>query len=374
MKTNRLKDKKQVPIDIIIDFIKEKIRLCLCLRSRLRYVFIFIFLLSFSLLFLKEGPLSHTTPGYSSLIPPDLLIDDAWYGVYFQSSFMGYTHYFMKIRDIKEGGGYVLKNNAHLKFPLMGKLEPIDIDMEARLRSNYSLKEGEFKVHSRNYFFSAFLESKGSDNYELTIETPSEKETRMIKRKNEIINLMLSPVSLRYVPLKKKITYNFYDPILNKKVKVVLKNRGKQNIKLKGQDTEAYKIDMDVEGVKGKLFVDDKGRLLKEELLGFTFVKEDSKDLFDKDILPAEVDLINYYSIPSIKLPDKEGLTYMKARIEGVPDEYIQEDHNQKVTPLGKDYIVEINRKDPKEIVPLQVNSQMNRVHLNFKQKIFYFK
>ena len=352
MQTNKTKDQNQVPINIIISFVKEKARL------RLRYVFLFFFFLSFSLLFFREGQLSHTTLGYSSLIPPDLLIEDAWYGVYFQDSFMGYSHFFMKIRDIKEGGGYVLRNNAHLSFPLLGKLEPIDIDMEARLFPNYSLKEGEFKMHSRDYFFSASLENRGKDNYELTIETPSQKETRMVKRRKEIINLLFSPISLSYIPLKKKVFYSFYDPILNKKVDVILENKGRQNISLKGQNTEAYKIDMDVEGVKGKIFADNKGRLLMEEFLGFTFIKEDPKELFDKDLLPVEEDLITYYSIPSKKIPDKESLTYMKVRIEGVSDEFIQNDHNQRITPFENAFIVEICRKEPGKLKALPLNQE----------------
>ena len=203
-------------------------------KVRLRFVFFCFFILSFSFLFLREGSLKYTTHGYSSLIPPDLLLEDAWYGVYFQDSFIGYSHFFMKIRDIKEGGGYILKNNARLRFPLMGSLEPLDMDMEVRLLSNYSFKEGEFKVQSRNYFFTASLKQKLQDTYELTLETPSHKETRVIKRENRIINLLFSPISLNYVPLKKKVFYAFYDPILNREVNVFLENKGKLNINIKG--------------------------------------------------------------------------------------------------------------------------------------------
>lgn len=346
MQTNRAKDQKQVPIDFIISIIKEKVRLCL--SSRLRFVFLFFFLLSFSLLFLREGPLKYTNHGYSTLIPPDLLLEDAWYGVYFQDSFMGYSHFFMKIRDIKEGGGYILRNNARLKFPILGSLEPLDMDMEVILLSNYSLKEGEFKVRSRNYFFTASLKRKEHDIYELTIETPSNKETRMIKRENKIINLLFSPISLNYVPLKKKVFYTFYDPILNRETKVFLENKGKLNINIKGKNLQVNKIVMDVEGVSGLIFVDNNGRLLKEEFLGFTFLKEDPQELFKRDFPTADVDLINYFSLPAIELPNKEKLSYMKTKIEGISSKYIKEDFNQELTPLDNAYIVEIYRREPK--------------------------
>lgn len=359
MQNNRSKDRKQVPIDIIIDVIRRKVRL--------RFVLLCIFLLLFFFLFLREGPLKHAAHGYSSLIPPDLLIEDAWYGVYFQESFMGYTHFFMKIRDIKEGGGYVLRNNAHLKFPLLGSLEPLDLDMEVRLLANYTLDEGEFKVRSRNYFFSAILKRKDHDNYELTIETPSQKDTKIIKRENKIFNLLFSPVSLNYVPLKKKVVYTFYDPILNKEVDVLLENRGKTTININGQDIEAYEFDMEVEDVQGKVFVDKNGRLLQEELLGFTFIREDAQDIFDKDIPVPDGDIITYFSLPSISLPDKDNLDYMKVKIEGVPEGYIQEDFNQKLISMDNAYVVEIYRKKASNTSTLPLRQEEFREYLEEK-------
>ena len=325
-------------------------------KTVLRYVFIGLFLLSFSFLFWEEGPLRYSKHDYSSLIPPDLLIEDAWYGVYFQDAFLGYSHYFMKINEISEGGGYVFKNDAHLKFPLMGRLEPLDINMEARLLSNYSLETGAFSVQSNNYFITAALARQKHDTYTLVIETPSGKTTRTMKRKGEIINPMFSPISLNYVPLKKKMSFTFYDPFLNRETHVTLGNRGKETIHIKGQALSAYKIDMDADGVKGVIFVDNNGRLLKEEFLGFTFVKELPQELFNKKALAPNVDFISSFSIPALDIPGKEGLSYMKVRIEGVASGYIREDFNQRLTPAENGCIVEIHCKAPekRDTLPLK--------------------
>lgn len=344
-----------------------------CLVSKkvtFRCVFICLFLLSFSFLFLEEGPFRYTTHDYSSLIPPDLLLEDAWYGVYFQDSFLGYSHFFMKINDIKEGGGYVFKNDVHLQFPLMGRLEPLDINMEALLLSNYSLEKGEFAVQSNNYFFTASLTRKEHGTYALTIKTPSEKTTSTMKRKGEIINPMFSPISLNYVPLKKKIFYTFYDPILNRETNVILENRGKQNILMKDQNLEAYKIDMDAEGVKGVIFVDNNGRLLKEEFLGFTFVKELPQELFSKKVSSPGIDLAASFSIPSIDIPDQEGLSYMKARIEGVTSEFIREDFNQKLSPAENACIVEIHRGKPEKVEALPLKAGISGKYLEEEEFI----
>ncbi len=313
----------------------------------IRYVFSCLFLIAFLFLFLEEGPFTYTTHDYSSLIPPDVLIEDAWYGVYFQDSFLGYSHFFMRIKDVEDGGGYVLKNDAHLKFPVLGKLEPFDLAMDAQLQSNYSLESGEFSVQSQRYFFTATLQKKGHDTYALTVETPAEKTTRTVTRKKEIFNLLFSPLSLNYIPHKKKISYAFYDPFLDRRTTVVLQNRGMIAIPVDGQQQEAYKIEMDIEGVKGLVFIDNNGRMVREEFLGFTFVKETPQKLFSKKASSSDVDLAVSFSIPTAVIPNQEGLRYLKARIGGITPESIREDFNQTRTFTENTCLVEISRKEP---------------------------
>ena len=248
-----------------------------------------------------------------------------------------------------------MKNDTNLKMPLLGRLEPLNIETEARLSSNYSLIEGKFKLSSKNYFFTAFLKNKKANTYSLTIKTPSQNITKEITRDKEIITLF-SPISLNYIPLRKEISYIFYDPILNRKTKVLLRNRGRVDLELDGEIMESYKVEMDVEGVKGVIFVDNHGRLLKEEFLGFTFVKEDTGKLFKHDYFTASKGFITHFSLPAIELPYKEKLSYLKIKMEGVPEDCIKEDFNQRLKLVDDACIVEINRKNPEQIrnLPLE--------------------
>lgn len=326
------------------------------LRLSLRFIFSCLFLISFVILFLGEGPFKYSTHGYSSLIPPDLLLEDSWYGVYFQDIFIGYSHYSMRVREMEEGGGYVLKNSTNLKMPLLGRLESLNMEVEARLGSNYSLEEGEFRLDSRNYFFTATLKKKTSGIYSLTTRTPSQSFSREVIRDREIINPLFAPISLNYIPLKKKLFYTFYDPVLNRKTNILLLNTGRMDIELDGRIMESYKIEMDVEGVKGVIFVDNHGRMLKEEFLGFTFVKEGINKLFKHDYFTAGRDFISYFSLPAAGLPHKEKLKYMKVKVEGIPEVYIKEDFNQRLKLVDNACIVEISRKEPEktENLPLE--------------------
>ena len=177
----------------------------------------------------------------------------------------------MRIRDTEEGGGYIVKNDTNLKIPLLSRLEPLNIETEAKLGSNYSL----------------------------TIKTPSQNVTKEITRDKEIINPLFSPISLNYIPLRKEVFYTFYDPVLNRKTNVLLLNRGRMDIELDGQIMESYKVEMDVEGIKGVIFVDNHGRLLKEGFLGFSFVKEDTRKLFKHDYFTAGKDFITHFFLPA---------------------------------------------------------------------------
>ena len=101
-----------------------------------------------------------------------------------------------------------MKNDTNLKMPLLGRLEPLNIETEARLSSNCSLIEGKFKLSSKNYLFTASLKNKKANTYSLTIETPTQNVTKEITRDKERITLF-SPISLNYIPLRKEISYIF---------------------------------------------------------------------------------------------------------------------------------------------------------------------
>ena len=195
-----------------------------------RNLFLLIFLVCFSILFLAEGPFKKTrVADFSSLIPQDLLIEDAWYGIYFQETFVGYSHFSMRVQDIKEGGGYSLKNTSHLKLPILGNVESLNLNFEARLLSNYDLKEAYLKIRSKKYFFEGALKKIKGKSYLLKTATPSQVIQKSISIKEEFINSFFAPMPLARTPLSKKVSFSFYDPFFDRRTPVVLKNKGSQD-------------------------------------------------------------------------------------------------------------------------------------------------
>ena len=322
-------------------------------RKRLKYSFLALFLVFFVVLFVMEGPFEFRPyiTDFSSIIPPDLLMEDSWYAVYFQDTFVGYSHFFMKIQEKDEGGGYFLRNEARFNLPILGSVHPFVADTKVNLFSNYDLKSAQFNINSADYFFKGKIKKQMGDTYLLTIRSPSQTTTKEISVKDELVSPLLGPVSLNYIPIRQQVNFSFYDPFVNRRTKLKLLNQGKTTMEVEEEIIDVYEIDMDVDGVKGKLFVDEQGRMVREEFMGFKFVKEDPVDLISRN-MPAETkDLMDYFTIKTSGLPGKENYNYLKLRIRGIPVDYVREDFNQKVTPQDDgSFIVEIYRKEPCQV------------------------
>jgi len=250
----------------------------------------------------------------------------------------------MKVQELREGGGYLLENDTHLNLPVLGYVEPIDLHTKIKLFDDYSLKKAFLELHSKNYFLKGELKKIKDNFYLLHLETPLQKLEKSLSIKEDLINSLFLPISFNFLPLKKKVTFYVYDPFLEKKMKITLFNKGRKAMKNFKEKT--YLIEMDVEGVKGKLYVDSQGRLLYEDFLGFKFIKEEPRLLFSKKT-SSSIDIAQILAIETEKLPEPEKLHYLKVKIRGIKKEWIREDFNQKVSFEEKEAIVEITKKIP---------------------------
>lgn len=264
----------------------------------------------------------------------------------------------MEVKDLKEGGGYILKTTSQLKVPILGVMRSINLVSKIELSPGYRLQKADFRLTSKKYYFEGSLIRKHNQNYYLRIKSPTQDIEKIVSIKNELITPMFTPLSLTHVPLRKEVTFSLYDPFLERKMKIILKNTGKQFIEYADKKVEAYQVEMQVDEAKGKIFVDSKGRVLKEEFLGFQFVKEEPGDLFKKDVIKKGGDLIQHFAIEGGWLPDKRKLKYLKLKVRGIDKKYLREDFNQKVYPEDDGFIVEIYKKDIFQVKDLPFNSE----------------
>ena len=340
-------------------------------KFTLRRLFALLFLVCFVLLFINESKLigpSRIT--FSSFFPSDLLIEDSWYGIYLQDTLVGYSHFFMKAEDVKKGGGYILNTISQFELPILGSMLPLTLNAEIALTSQYSLRKADIRLRSKLYSFLGSLKRKDADTYILSIKSPAQNVTREISEKKGLIHPLFTPLSLHYIPLQKNVSFSFYDPFLDRESKVSLENKGKKTVEWEGEPKEVFLVDMDMEGMRGTLLVDAKGKVLQEEFLGFKIVKENPSALLKKSSPPQMEDLIQNFAVVSdvpINAPD---VRYLKLNIEGLPSGMIREDFNQKVTPHDNGVTVEIFKKEPTKVESLPFSGEEFKQYLKEEEFI----
>ncbi|MFH1771444.1 MAG: transglutaminase-like domain-containing protein [Candidatus Omnitrophota bacterium] len=261
----------------------------------------------------------------------------------------------MKLKDVEEGGGYLMKTTSRLALPLLGHITPLNIDASINLHNNYKLKDAAFKVNSGNYFFEGSIKQSRGDNYTITTKTPFQKSSKALTIKGELINSMLAPMSLNYVPLNRQTNLSFYDPFLDRKTSVTLYNEGKKEITVSGRLQKLNVIKIDTEGISGTMYVDDRGRMIKEELLGFSFVKEDPDKLFSRRLNPGKKDIIEYFAVKSKAIPGKENISYLKVKLSGIDSVDTLNDFNQKAVITDDGFVVEVFKNTPSDIIDIDL-------------------
>ncbi len=321
------------------------------MRSRDKYLTLFfasLFLLSFGVLVFLEGPFSfYNAPlNTSYFIPSDLLINDRWYAVYFEDSYIGYSHSFMKVLDVKEGGGYLLANKTDLVIPVLGVNERFGVETNIVLEKDYRLKSGRLTFSSSHYFLKGYLKRIKDDIFYFQVKTPSQTIEKTLSIPGQVVSSYFTPIFLNYLPPHRRIRVAFYDPVLERDFSITIIRKRRLLRKFGDKTYRAIEFSFNVEGVEGTIYTDDKGYLLEQDFLGFSFVKEEAQKIFKKKVSPKKgVDFAVRFSVPAESIRCSGKVRFMKVRISGVPLESIPESFNQKVYP--EDGLVEVVQVTP---------------------------
>ncbi len=313
---------------------------------------------SFALLFFIEILPRFTTQTirtFKDLFPQDLLIEDSWYGVYFKDDLVGYSNFNMKVLNIKEGRGFKIENRLFLTIPLLGVLKNMTAHTKVILFSDYSLKSLSFEFNSERYFLKAFLEKKSRTAYRLTLKTPTSKNVKMLtlSQKN-LLQSSLTPIFLNYLPRGKRAVLSSVDIFTGAPLKVYFEKKQKENLKIDSKVVSVYKVEGDFKGIKFYVWVDKKGKLLKEKFLNFVFIKESPAKIFEKLKTKPTKDLILAFSVPTDKkIKNSRTVSYLKVEMS-FPTEFFLKDltsFRQSCKLKGGSFIIEVRKKIPKRIL-----------------------
>jgi len=318
--------------------------------KRAFFVFLILLLIGFGCLFAMEGGFfDFSAQDLRALIPADLLVEDSWYGVYFNNEFVGYSHSLVQVKDNKKSNGYLMQNTLNLTMPVFSVMQPIYAQTEIEADGAYMLQSAKFSLRSGEYKVSGRLLRGKSGFFDLSVRTPGQVVTKAIPATADIVNAIPGPVSFSYVPLKKKSRFSFFDPFVNKKSTIILENLGLRDVPVDGVVQKLYAIDVDSGGIKGVLYADSKGRMIKEDFMGFSFVKSDADKLIHQQAhYRKDHDLAAYFVVDGGKILLPPAVTRLKVRIKNIDKAYLTGDYNQSVVADKDGFIVEVGNAGAK--------------------------
>jgi hypothetical protein len=319
-------------------------------------------LLFAALMAVRLGFLRKSPPEYAFKPSTNLSDRDSWMNIIQSGRKIGFSHSVLS----KKEDGYSLRENVFMKINTMGMIQEINLDTEANLNPDFTLRTFDFSISSGRFEFKATGRVAGE---RLSIYTEDSGNKRKIevplKKKPYLVAGLVDAALASGLKEGELVNFNIFDPATMSEEPVLLKVGKKEEISIGGGRQTALKMLLSFKGTKQDIWIGDKGEVLKEEgILGISLEKTTREDALSGLSLQASEDLTKIASLPSnVIFENPEKLSFLKVKIDGVELE------PQKINSerqLFKDKILEIKKESLLDL-PEQSALKKNDV------KWFYF-
>ncbi|MFH1776407.1 MAG: transglutaminase-like domain-containing protein [Candidatus Omnitrophota bacterium] len=310
---------------------------------------------------------THTSHAYSLIIPRDVLIRDYWMGIYYNNRRIGYTNTIIQPQEKDKRSGFKINNRTFLALSVMGTARYVLFEGSSVLGHDLKLDYFKFNLKSGNYSTEVTGRMGGENVLKLDIATKNYRTTRLVElgnKKDVIFAGLLNPFDsfARLVP-GQVYAMEVFDPFTMQIEKTVITVNPQEEIELKDKKYKAYNINVAYKGFESNAWVDKEGNVLKQQVLGWTMIREDAREAtcLDKDILRGESDIIALVSIPSNVAFGNKNVKYLKVKLTGLYDDFDVYDERQQ-SALDEHGIIEINTENIAGInvqtLPLSIDDQ----------------
>jgi len=242
---------------------------------------------------------------------------EEWFGIYFSGKKIGYQ----VISKLPLQNGVKFVEKMFLKVTMLGKNVNVISYGEAEISEDGKLDRFDFVLSSGDMKFEARGE-RIENVLKILLKTGEDKNEISIPY-NENLLLPMTLLSVcKKVREEKVVKYPFFDPSTLSTDYVTLRFKGYEEIEVMGRKAKAMVIEEEFKEIKGDLYIDENGSLLKEKSgLGMEIIREDPKSAIEKgwekgvDIITiSAVPLINHTEVPltsakkaTIKISNWEG-------------------------------------------------------------------
>ncbi len=277
-----------------------------------------VFLLLFAaLMAVRLGVFKKDIPEYAFNPTQGILERDSWMNIIQKGRKIGFSHSVLSKKD----DGYNLHETVYMKINTMGMIQDINLDTQADLNSDFTLRTFDFILSSGRFEFKA----KGTVSGDiLSIYTEDSGTPRKVdipvKNKPYMVAGVVDAALAAGLKEGELITFDIFDPATMSQESVLLKVGAREEISIGGVRQTAVKMLLSFKGTKQDLWIGEKGEILKEQgMLGISLEKTTREEALSGLTLQASEDLTKIASVPSnIILENPEKLSVLKVKIEGI--------------------------------------------------------
>ena len=266
---------------------------------------------------------------------------DEWFGIYQQGKKIGYAH----SRTIPEAETYHLYEESEMDILALGSVQRVKTTINSYTTKNFLLKYFDFTLQSD----LTTMKIKGAvlkNKLVLDIDTGGQTRTEKIQlARPPYLSPNIKPAIL-LMGLETGKTYRFplFNPATMSTEEATISIESQERIKIGETEQAIYRLKESFQGMETTSWVTQDGETIKEEsALGYSLLKESKTEAMKRDKGGPVVDIITLTMISSDPIKDSSQVSYLRARLKGVPLQGFQLDNDRQTL---KGDVIEIRRED----------------------------
>jgi len=249
--------------------------------------------------------------------PQGFLLHDSedWMAVYFTDQKIGYAH---TIRQ-RTPKGYILHQDLHLNIAMLGVPRQIQASLQAQLNLDFEVQGFQFQLIS-GYMNFGLRGTKAASGLTIVTNVMGKPQSYSFALK-EPLHLSLSlPYGLYRRQMKPgdRSTFSIFDPTLMARQAVTVTAGPTEWLTLEGRSYAGQRFELDFKGIKMQVWIDYKGRVIKEEsLMGFR-LERTTRERAQTMPEGKRLDLPLLVSIPAVNPPAQTPVKKLTLALEGL--------------------------------------------------------
>jgi hypothetical protein len=265
-----------------------------------------------------------------------------WMNVTMGSDKIGYTVQSLTDTPL----GYILKDYSLIKIPMGGVVREVYLDSYAVLKLDYSLKNFTFGLVSGEYTTDVFGEMR-DDKLIVKMRSGNSESAATFDAGKGIYLPAVVPLLARARGFPEgEFTLPTFDPfsLITDDLEIFI--GPEENVKTDLGDRLGHRVTIGFSGVTSYMWVDDKGRVLRQEETGGMAMVQTDKEraLFMPAFDGNGRDLLIELAVPcNGDLKDPRDLEYLKVEIEGIEPEFFDLDDDFQTVVSTDPLVLEIH-------------------------------